>query len=34
MGNPLAFGLPDLTPEYPLPQVNSAAVHVFALPEQ
>ena len=34
MGNPLAFGLPDFTPEYPLPQVNSAAVHVFALPEQ
>lgn len=34
MGNPLAFGLPSFTPEYPLPQVNSAAVHVFALPEE
>ncbi len=31
MGNPLAFGLPNFTPETPLPEVNSAAVYVFAL---
>lgn len=33
MGNPLAFGLPNFTPEFPLPEVNSAAVYVFALDE-
>lgn len=33
MGNPLAFGLPGFTPEFPLPEVNSSAVYVFALPE-
>jgi alcohol dehydrogenase (cytochrome c) len=31
MGNPLAFGLPGFTPELPIPEVNSAAVYVFAL---
>ncbi|MGB3795485.1 MAG: PQQ-binding-like beta-propeller repeat protein [Alteraurantiacibacter sp.] len=31
MGNPLAFGLPNFTPETPLPEVNSAAVYVFGL---
>ena len=31
VGNPLAFGLPGFTPEIPLPEVNSAAVYVFAL---
>jgi len=31
MGNPLAFGLPGFTPEIPLPEINSAAVYVFAL---
>lgn len=31
IGNPLAFGLPGFTPEIPLPEVNSAAVYVFAL---
>ena len=31
LGNPLAFGLPGFTPEIPLPEVNSAAVYVFAL---
>ena len=31
MGNPLAFGLPNFTPEFPLPEVNSAAVYVFSL---
>jgi alcohol dehydrogenase (cytochrome c) len=34
MGNPLAFGLPNFTPEFPLPEVNSAAVFVFALPDR
>ncbi len=34
MGNPLAFGLPNFTPEIPLPEVNSAAVYVFALEDQ
>jgi len=33
MGNPLAFGLPNFTPEFPLPEVNSSAVYVFALDE-
>ncbi len=33
MGNPLAFGLNGFTPELPVPEVNSAAVYVFALPE-
>lgn len=33
MGNPLAFGLPGFTPEVPLPEVNSASVYVFALPD-
>ena len=33
MGNPLAFGLPNFTPELPLPQVNSSSIYVFALPE-
>ncbi|WAT18910.1 PQQ-binding-like beta-propeller repeat protein [Aurantiacibacter sp. MUD11] len=31
MGNPLAFGLPNFTPELPVPEVNSSAVYVFAL---
>ncbi|GAA5060458.1 PQQ-binding-like beta-propeller repeat protein [Erythrobacter westpacificensis] len=31
MGNPLAFGLPNFTPESPLPEVNSASVYVFSL---
>lgn len=31
MGNPLAFGLPNFTPELPLPPVNSASIYVFAL---
>ena len=31
MGNPLAFGLPNFTPETPLPEVNSASVYVFGL---
>ena len=31
MGNPLAFGLPNFTPELPLPEVNSSSVYVFAL---
>lgn len=34
MGNPLAFGLPNFTPETPLPEVNSSAVYVFALDEE
>lgn len=34
VGNPLAFGLPGFTPEIPLPQVNSAAVYVFALDQE
>ncbi|MCB2065999.1 MAG: PQQ-binding-like beta-propeller repeat protein [Erythrobacter sp.] len=34
MGNPLAFGLPNFTPEFPLPEVNSSAVYVFALDDQ
>ncbi|QZH75228.1 MAG: PQQ-binding-like beta-propeller repeat protein [Erythrobacter sp.] len=34
MGNPLAFGLPGFTPELPVPEVNSAAVYVFALPDE
>ncbi|MFB0613115.1 outer membrane protein assembly factor BamB family protein [Aurantiacibacter poecillastricola] len=33
MGNPLAFGLPDFTPELPIPEVNSSSVYVFALDE-
>ena len=33
IGNPLAFGLPGFTPELPLPDINAAAVYVFALPE-
>jgi alcohol dehydrogenase (cytochrome c) len=32
-GNPLAFGLPQVTPELALPPVNSSSVVVFALPE-
>lgn len=31
IGNPLAFGLPNFTPELPLPPINSAAIYVFAL---
>lgn len=31
MGNPLAFGLPNFTPELPVSEVNSASVTVFAL---
>ena len=31
MGNPLAFGLPNFTPELPVPEVNSSSVYVFAL---
>lgn len=31
MGNPLAFGLPNFTPELPVSEVNSAAVTVYAL---
>ncbi|WP_343808788.1 PQQ-binding-like beta-propeller repeat protein [Alteraurantiacibacter aestuarii] len=33
MGNPLAFGLPNFTPELPVPPVNSSSIYVFALPE-
>jgi alcohol dehydrogenase (cytochrome c) len=33
-GNPLAFGLPQVTPELALPPVNSSSVVVFALPEE
>jgi len=33
MGNPLAFGLPNFTPELPVPEVNAASVTVFALPQ-
>ena len=33
-GNPLAFGLPQVTPELALPPVNSSSVVVFALPGQ
>lgn len=33
MGNPLAFGLPNFTPELPLPPVNSSSIYVYALPE-
>ncbi len=33
MGNPLAFGLPNFTPELPVPEVNSSSVYVFALPQ-
>lgn len=32
-GNPLSFGLGNLTPEIELPPVNTAAVTVFALPD-
>jgi len=32
-GNPLSFGLGNLTPEIELPPVNSAAVQVYALPD-
>ncbi|TIX51562.1 PQQ-binding-like beta-propeller repeat protein [Alteraurantiacibacter aquimixticola] len=32
-GNPLSFGLPNFTPELPEPEINSAAVTVYALPE-
>ena len=34
MGNPLAFGLPNFTPELPLPPVNSSSIYVFALPQE
>ena len=34
MGNPLAFGLPGYTPEFPVPPVNSSSVYVYALPEE
>lgn len=33
MGNPLAFGLPNFTPELPVPPVNSSSIYVFALPQ-
>lgn len=33
MGNPLAFGLPNFTPELPLPPINSSSIYVFALPQ-
>jgi len=32
-GNPLSFGMPQVTPELALPPVNSSAVYVFALPD-
>lgn len=32
-GNPLAFGLPNFTPELPVPDINAAAVTVYALSE-
>ena len=33
MGSPLSLGLPGFTPEIPVPQVNSSAIYVFALPD-